>query len=88
MAGLQHAVEEEQRNAAGHTAAFEKGAPHYVVSTSCHVQQLLSQNWAHQLGMGYILPPDHWRNAAARWGGRASKWDGNRARAPALGDLT
>jgi hypothetical protein len=32
--------------------------------TGCHVDQLLGQWWAHLLGLGYLLDPDHIRTAA------------------------
>jgi hypothetical protein len=41
------------------------GKPHYFVSTACDAQQTFGQNWAHQLGLGYILPPEYCRSAAA-----------------------
>ena len=36
-----------------------------VSTLACDAQQLFGQNWAHQLGLGYILPPQHCSKAAA-----------------------
>lgn len=58
-------VEEEQRNAAGFVRAFGTWDEHYFKSTGCDAQQLFGQNWAHRLGLGNILPPEHCRSAAA-----------------------
>ena len=58
-------LEEEQKNAENFVREFGKWDSHYYVSTGCDAQQLFGQNWAHQLGLGYILPADKCRTAAA-----------------------
>ena len=55
---------DEQKNAKDYIAAFNQGEPHYFVSTACDTQQIFGQNWAHQLNLGYILPPEYCRSAA------------------------
>ena len=52
-------------NAKGYVAGFNTGQPNYLVGTGCDAQQLFGQNWAHQLGLGDILPPERCRQAAA-----------------------
>ncbi|HEY3397026.1 MAG TPA: GH116 family glycosyl hydrolase [Armatimonadota bacterium] len=32
-------------------------------NTGCHTDQLLGQWWAHELGLGYLYPPDHVKTA-------------------------
>lgn len=56
---------QEQAVAAGLIESFNKGQPHYFVSTACDAQQLFGQTWADQLGLGRILPPERCRSAAA-----------------------
>ena len=51
-------------NAKRYIEGFNKGEPTYFVSTGCDAQQLFGQNWAHQLGLGYILPAEKCRTAA------------------------
>lgn len=58
-------LEEEQRNAAAFVREFSKRDNHYYASTGCDAQQLFGQNWANQLGLGDILPPEQCRSAAA-----------------------
>ncbi|MDP4213698.1 MAG: GH116 family glycosyl hydrolase [Bacteroidota bacterium] len=53
-----------EQNAKGFTEAFDKGKPNYFASSSCDAQQLFGQNWANQLGLGYILPAEKCRTAA------------------------
>jgi len=55
----------DQSNAKGFIDAFNSHMPHYYVGGACDAQQLFGQNWAHQLGLGYILPPEHCAQAAA-----------------------
>ncbi|ANW95302.1 hypothetical protein AXE80_02925 [Wenyingzhuangia fucanilytica] len=51
-------------NAEAFIKGFNNGAPNYYISTGCDAQQLFGQNWAHQLGLGYILPQQHCLTAA------------------------
>jgi len=37
--------------------------PAHDYITGCHSDQLLGQNWAHQLGLGYIYPPERVKSA-------------------------
>ena len=55
---------DEQGNAKGYIEAYDKGEPHYFISTACDAQQIFGQNWAHQLNLGYILSPEHCHSAA------------------------
>jgi len=57
--------QQDRMNARDYIDAMLRGEPHYFVSTACDAQQTFGQNWAHQLGLGYILPPEHCRTAAA-----------------------
>lgn len=52
------------RNAESYIKSFNAGKPNYYVSTACDAQQLFGQNWAHQLGLGYILAPEMCKTAA------------------------
>ncbi|TWT81433.1 hypothetical protein CA13_28860 [Planctomycetes bacterium CA13] len=61
--GFKLAMETEQ-NAIGFIEAFNRLKPNYLEGGACDAQQLFGQNWAHQLGLGYILPPDQCRTAA------------------------
>ncbi len=54
---------EEQENAADFVRLFGKRDSFYYVSTACDATQLIGQNLAHQLGLGYILPPDSCKRA-------------------------
>ena len=56
--------QQDQMNARDYIDAMLSGKPHYYVSTACDAQQTFGQNWAHQLGLGYILPAEHCRTAA------------------------
>jgi hypothetical protein len=47
------------------TSSFGTIDTYYYDSTACDAQQTFGQNWAHQLGLGYILPPEQCRSAAA-----------------------
>lgn len=51
-------------NAESYIKAFNEGRSGYYKGTACDAQQLFGQNWAHQLGMGYILNPDKVKEAA------------------------
>lgn len=51
-------------NARGYVNAFNEGRSGYHPGTACDAQQLFGQNWAHQLGLGYILPPERCKTAA------------------------
>jgi hypothetical protein len=57
-------LKDEEFIAQGYIDAFDKGEPTYYQSTACDAQQLFGQNWANQLGLGYILPPDKCKRAA------------------------
>lgn len=54
---------EIENNARKYIDAFNSGEPSYFVSTACDANQLFGQNWANQLGLGYILPPENCRKA-------------------------
>ena len=56
--------EETEENAKTFVEDFNAGKPAYFASSSCDAQQLFGQNWARQLGLGYILPPEKCRMAA------------------------
>src|SRR5439155_19071398 len=38
--------------------------PEQNFGLGCHADHLLGQWWAHQLGLGHLLPADHLRSAA------------------------
>ena len=54
----------ERELARGFVDAFNRGDPNYQIGGCNDAQQLFGQNWAHRLGMGYILPPERCRTAA------------------------
>lgn len=54
----------EQSNAKSYIDAFNRGLPSCYRGGACDANQLFGQNWANQLGLGYILPPDRCRTAA------------------------
>ena len=54
----------EQSNAKRYIDAFNSGLPPYYRGGGCDANQLFGQNWANQLGLGYILPPERCRTAA------------------------
>ena len=54
----------DQINAKRYIDAFNSGWPNYYRGGACDANQLFGQNWANQLGLGYILPPDQCRTAA------------------------
>jgi uncharacterized protein (DUF608 family) len=55
---------DDQGNAKRYIDAFNSGLPNYYRGGACDANQLFGQNWANQLGLGYILPPDKCRTAA------------------------
>lgn len=54
---------EIEQNAINYIRAMNQNTPNYIAGTACDAQQLFGQNWANQLGLGYILPPDQCRTA-------------------------
>ncbi len=55
---------ESEQNARRYIEAFNNGEPNYFESTACDANQLFGQNWATQLGLGYILPRERCCSAA------------------------
>lgn len=55
--------QQERALARQYLEAFAKGETHYHLSTGCDANQLFGQNWAHQLGLGDLLPPGRCRTA-------------------------
>ena len=55
---------ETDDNAQSYIAAFNQGKSGYFPGTACDAQQLFGQNWANQLGLGYILSPENCKIAA------------------------
>lgn len=51
-------------NAESYIKAFNEGKSGYLPGTACDAQQLFGQNWANQLGLGYILSPEKCKIAA------------------------
>ncbi|MBU3024050.1 GH116 family glycosyl hydrolase [Zobellia galactanivorans] len=51
-------------NAQSYIKAFNEGRSGYFPGTACDAQQLFGQNWANQLGLGYILSPEKSKIAA------------------------
>ncbi|MFC2113353.1 GH116 family glycosyl hydrolase [Bacteroidota bacterium] len=56
--------EEIDDNARGFIEGFNQGEPNYLVGGACDANQLFGQNWANQLGLGYILPPENCKAAS------------------------
>ncbi|TNJ43505.1 hypothetical protein KFZ70_17050 [Tamlana fucoidanivorans] len=56
--------EEIDDNARSYVKAFNEGRSGYFPGTACDAQQLFGQNWANQLGLGYILSPEKCKKAA------------------------
>ncbi len=55
---------EDEQSARGYIDAFNRGDSNYLAGTGCDAQQLFGENWAQQLGLGYILPAGRCRIAA------------------------
>ncbi|UZO80290.1 GH116 family glycosyl hydrolase [Aquimarina sp. ERC-38] len=59
------APENTEINAERFIKNFNSGGANYYEGGGCDAQQLFGQNWARQLGLGYILPKEHCAIAAA-----------------------